>query len=234
MTPVVAVRDLRKSYVLGDQTVNALAGVDLTIDHGEFVAVTGPSGSGKSTFMHVVGLLDQPTSGEYAFDGQDVARLGPDERALIRSQKLGFVFQSYNLLSRTSAVENVELPMIYAGVDETKRRAAALEALRVVGLADKAMHHPNQLSGGQQQRVAIARSLVNSPMLVLADEPTGALDTASSNDIMALFSQLNRERGVTIMLVTHEPDIAAQAKRIVSFRDGKIVADRANEPVIAR
>jgi putative ABC transport system ATP-binding protein len=226
MTPVVAVNNLVKDYPMMDHTVRALDGVDLTINPGEFVAVMGPSGSGKSTFMHIVGMLDRPTSGIYNFEGREVSSLSTDDLADTRSHRLGFVFQAYNLLPRTTAVENVELPMVYAGVDPQLRRAAALEALGLVGLAQVANHQPNQLSGGQQQRVAIARSLVNNPGLILADEPTGALDTKSSEDVMALFRRLNEERGITIMLVTHEPDVAAHAKRIVTFRDGKILSDR--------
>ncbi|HEX3465202.1 MAG TPA: ABC transporter ATP-binding protein [Candidatus Elarobacter sp.] len=239
MTPVVDVRALRKVYPLdGGEDVVALRGVDLTIDPGEFVAVMGPSGSGKSTFMHIVGLLDRPTSGEYRFAGNEVSALGADALADLRSRALGFVFQAYNLLPRTTAIENVELPMVYAGVPAATRRKAALEALDAVGLAKYAQHQPNQLSGGQQQRVAIARSIVNQPQLILADEPTGALDTASSEDVMALFRRLNEERGMTVMLVTHEPDVAAHARRLVSFRDGHIVSDeavqdRAKEKVIA-
>ena len=226
MTPVVEVHDLTKIYPLdGGQDVVALRGVDLTIDPGEFIAVMGPSGSGKSTFMHIVGFLDRATSGSYRFAGTDVLRLDKDARADLRSRSLGFVFQSYNLLARTSAVENVELPMVYAGVPAGQRRRAAMEALDAVGLATFAQHQPNQLSGGQQQRVAIARSIVNQPHLVLADEPTGALDTASSEDVMALFKRLNLERGMTVMVVTHEPDVAAHARRLVSFRDGRIVSD---------
>jgi putative ABC transport system ATP-binding protein len=226
VTPVVAVRDLRKVYPLeGSEGVVALRGVDLTIDPGEFVAVMGPSGSGKSTFMHIVGFLDRPTSGTYRFAGDDVSGLNGDALADLRSRALGFVFQSYNLLPRTTALENVELPMIYAGVPAAERRRAGLEALDAVGLAKFAGHHSNQLSGGQQQRVAIARSIVNQPNLILADEPTGALDSASSEDVMALFRRLNEERGMTVMLVTHEPDVAAHAKRLVTFRDGIIVGD---------
>ncbi|MBV8580667.1 MAG: ABC transporter ATP-binding protein [Candidatus Eremiobacteraeota bacterium] len=229
MTPVVEVRDLRKVYPLeGGEDVVALRGVDLTIEPGEFVAVMGPSGSGKSTFMHIVGLLDRPTSGTYAFAGHEVSALPSDALADLRSRALGFVFQAYNLLPRTTAIENVELPMVYAGIPAAERRRAALEALDAVGLAKYAQHQPNQLSGGQQQRVAIARSIVNRPQLILADEPTGALDTASSEDVMALFQRLNDERGMTVMLVTHEADVAAHARRLVTFRDGHIVAD---EPV---
>ena len=226
-TPVVDVRGLQRIYPLAEEPVVALGGVDVRIDPGEFVAVMGPSGSGKSTFMHIVGFLDRPTAGRYLFNGRDVTELDEDALADIRSRELGFVFQAYNLLPRTSAIENVALPMLYAGVPERERRAAALAALDEVGLARYAHHHPNQLSGGQQQRVAIARSLVNSPSLILADEPTGALDVRSTGDVMALFERLNRERGITIMIVTHEPEVAAHAKRIVTFRDGRVVEDRA-------
>jgi putative ABC transport system ATP-binding protein len=229
MQPVVRVEQLRKVYTLGDEQVVALANVDLTINAGEFVAVMGPSGSGKSTFMQIVGLLDEPAAGVYRFEDRDASHLTPDERADIRSRRLGFVFQSYNLLSRTSALENVELPMVYAGVPERDRRRIALEKMEIVGVAHLASHNPNQMSGGQQQRVAIARALVNSPALILADEPTGALDTKTSEDVMRIFRELNDEQGITIMLVTHEPDVADHARRIVTFRDGRVVSDRMNE-----
>jgi putative ABC transport system ATP-binding protein len=229
MARVVEVSDLTKVYDLGGERVHALRGVDLTLDAGDFVAVMGPSGSGKSTFMHVVGLLDTPSSGVYRFEGADVSTLRADERADIRGRRLGFVFQAYNLLPRTSAVENVELPMVYAGMPEAERRRIAMDKLDLIGIPHLANHHPNQMSGGQQQRVAIARALVNDPGLILADEPTGALDTQTSKDIMSLFSRLNEEQGITIMLVTHEPDVAAYARRIVAFRDGSITSDTRNE-----
>ena len=236
MTPVVQVRNLSKIYPLeGGDDVVALRGVDLDIEAGEFLAVMGPSGSGKSTFMHIVGLLDRPSAGSYRFAGHDVTTLGKDQLADLRSRALGFVFQAYNLLPRTTAVENVELPMIYAGVLAAERRDKAMAALDAVGLVKYAQHQPNQLSGGQQQRVAIARSIVNQPQLILADEPTGALDSASSEDVMALFKRLNAERGITVMLVTHEPDVAAHARRLVTFRDGVIISDAptAKEVVLA-
>ncbi|MBV8067914.1 MAG: ABC transporter ATP-binding protein [Candidatus Eremiobacteraeota bacterium] len=229
MAAVVEVRDLRMEYAMGSDTVHALRGVNLTVEPGEFVAVMGPSGSGKSTFMHIVGLLDTPTEGTYRFEGAEVSGLSADERADIRGRRLGFVFQAYNLLPRTTALENVELPMIYAGTSEAQRAAIALEKLDMVGIAQLANHHPNQMSGGQQQRVAIARALVNDPGLILADEPTGALDTKSSQDVMRIFSRLNEEDGMTIMLVTHEPDVAAYGRRIVTFRDGLITGDAINE-----
>jgi putative ABC transport system ATP-binding protein len=224
--PVVDVRVLRKVYVLGDHALPALDGVTLRIDHGEFVVVMGPSGSGKSTFMHIVGLLDRPSSGRYLFEGVDVTELSSDELADIRCRRLGFVFQSYNLLARTSAVENVELPVLYAGAPFATRRRAALEALDAVGLADFAEHVPSQLSGGQQQRVAIARALVNQPTLILADEPTGALDSRSGKEIMDLFNRLNDERGITVLTVTHDRDVASHGKRLVTFRDGQLMGDR--------
>jgi putative ABC transport system ATP-binding protein len=229
MEPVLNVTNLTKRYVLGDAEVRALDGIDLTLERGEFVAIMGPSGSGKSTFMQIAGLLDTPTSGTYRFEGDDVSSLDGDARAAIRSRRLGFVFQAYNLLPRTSALENVELPMVYAGVPEHERTNVALEMMALVGVDKLAQHNPNQMSGGQQQRVAIARSLVNNPAMILADEPTGALDTKTSNEVMRIFKRVNEERGTTIMLVTHEPDIAAYAQRIVTFRDGRIVGDAIND-----
>ncbi|MBV8331746.1 MAG: ABC transporter ATP-binding protein [Candidatus Eremiobacteraeota bacterium] len=226
---VLSVRDLRKLYVLGESAVQALDGIDLTLERGEFVAIMGPSGSGKSTFMQIAGMLDTPTSGEHLFEGADVSSLDADARAAIRSRRLGFVFQAYNLLPRTTALDNVELPMVYAGVPDAQRRQTALEKMTLVGVDRLADHHPNQMSGGQQQRVAIARALVNDPALILADEPTGALDTKTSADVMRILARLNEEQGSTIMLVTHEPDIAAYAGRIVTFRDGRIVADVRND-----
>jgi putative ABC transport system ATP-binding protein len=229
MSSVVRVEKLRKVYTLGDDEVVALGGVDLTIEKGEFLAVMGPSGSGKSTFMQIIGLLDNPTSGTYRFEETDAANLDADARADIRSRRLGFVFQSYNLLPRTTAQENVELPMVYAGVPEEERARIAIEKMEIVGVAQLAKHNPNQMSGGQQQRVAIARSLVNNPALILADEPTGALDSKTSEDVMRIFRELNEKQGITIMLVTHEADIAMHARRIVTFRDGHIVSDNVNQ-----
>jgi putative ABC transport system ATP-binding protein len=232
--PVVRTIDLHKDFTMGGQIVHAVDGVSITLEQGEFVAMMGPSGSGKSTFMHIIGLLDAPTSGQYELNGVEVATLGKDALAALRRNKLGFVFQAYNLLARTSAVENVELPLLYAGVPDAERRRRATEALGIVALSDRLSNQPNQLSGGQQQRVAIARAIVNNPSLILADEPTGALDTAASLDIMALFRRLNLEHGITILLVTHEPDIAAHADRLLSFRDGRVVADeRTQRPVQA-
>ncbi len=229
MEPVVDVRGLRKLYTLGQEEIGALAGVDLRIDAEEFVAVMGPSGSAKSTFMQIVGMLDSPSSGSYHFEGRDVSRLTADERAAIRSSRLGFVFQSYNLLARTTALENVELPLLYATHPVREREQIARAQMHLLGIEHLAKHFSNQMSGGQQQRVAIARALVNGPALILADEPTGALDTKTSDEVMALFGELNRERGITILLVTHEADIAAYAKRIVRFRDGLIISDRIND-----
>jgi len=225
---LIVVRDLIKDYVVGDVVVHALRGVSLEIAHGEFVAVMGPSGSGKSTFMHLVGCLDRPTNGRYLLDGVDVSSLERDQRAEIRNQKIGFVFQGFNLLARTSARENVELPLAYAGMSGRDRAARAMAALEAVGLGDRADHHPSQLSGGQQQRVAIARALVGNAPLLLADEPTGNLDSRTSEEVMGILCRMNAERGITVVLVTHEPDIAQFAKRVVVFRDGNIDSDRVN------
>ena len=223
--PVIQLDHIHKTYTMGDVDVHALRGVSLTIREGEFVAIMGASGSGKSTTMNIIGCLDQPTRGHYILDGQDVSEMSKDERADIRCQKIGFVFQGFNLLARTSALENVELPMLYAGVETTQRGQRAIEALAAVGLAGREQNHPNQLSGGQQQRVAVARALVNNPALILADEPTGNLDSRTSVEVMEIFQRLNRERGITLILVTHEPDIAEYAQRVVVFKDGKIKKD---------
>ena len=225
---LIETQHLMKVYELGDSAVRALDDVSLTVAHGEFVAIMGPSGSGKSTFMNVIGCLDVPTGGKYLLDGLDVGDRDRDELAEIRNKKIGFVFQGFNLLPRTSAVENVELPLLYNGSPPRERRQRAMEALKAMGLEGREHHHPNQLSGGQQQRVAIARALVNRAPLILADEPTGNLDTRSSVEIMELVVKLNRESGITIILVTHEPDIAAFSRRIIKFRDGLVVSD---EPV---
>ncbi len=225
---VISVRNLIKTYVVGEVEVRALRGVDLEIERGEFIAVTGPSGSGKSTFMHIAGCLDRPTSGQYFLDGDDVSRMSRDQLAIVRNKKIGFVFQGFNLLSRTSALDNVELPLLYAGTSKASdRHARAMEVLKAVGLENRADHHPNQLSGGQQQRVAIARALINNPSILLADEPTGNLDTKTSIEVMDIFQRLNRERGITVLLITHEQDIAEYGTRIVTFRDGHVVADHA-------
>jgi putative ABC transport system ATP-binding protein len=229
--PVIKLDHIHKIYRMGDIEVHALRGVSLSIRQGEFVAVMGVSGSGKSTMMNIIGCLDQPTRGTYILDGHDVSTLSKDDRADIRNRKIGFVFQGFNLLSRTSAIENVELPMLYAGIATAERRSRAQEALEAVGLAGRENNHPNQLSGGQQQRVAIARALVNHPTIILADEPTGALDSRTSVEVMEIFQRLNRERGITLLLVTHEHDIAEYAQRVVIFRDGKI---RSDEPVLHR
>lgn len=222
---VIQLENIHKTYTMGDVQVHALRGVSLTIREGEFVAIMGASGSGKSTTMNILGCLDRPTKGSYILDGQDVSEMSKDDRADIRSRKIGFVFQGFNLLSRTSALENVELPMLYAGVSGSQRHARAMESLAAVGLAGREQNHPNQLSGGQQQRVAVARALVNDPALILADEPTGNLDSRTSVEVMEIFQRLNRERGISLILVTHEQDIAQYAQRVVIFKDGKIRKD---------
>jgi putative ABC transport system ATP-binding protein len=227
MSPVISVRDLTKTYKVGEHSVHALRSISLDIEQGEFVSVIGPSGSGKSTLMHILGCLDQPTSGQYILDGRDVSRLTDDEVSLVRNQKIGFVFQGYNLLTRTSALENVELPLLYGGANlsASERRHRAMAALTAVGLESRADHHPNQLSGGQQQRVAIARALLNHPTILLADEPTGNLDSKTSVEVMDIFQSLQRERGITIVLITHEMDVAQYGSRLISFKDGRIVSD---------
>ncbi len=230
---IVVTEGLTKDYHLGPHTVHALRGVSVTLERGEFVAVMGPSGSGKSTFMNLLGCLDTPSAGRYVLDGEDVAGLSADTLARIRNAKIGFVFQMFNLLPRTSALENVELPLLYAGLPARERRARARARLEAVGLADREGHHPSQLSGGQQQRVAIARALVNDPAMILADEPTGNLDTRTSVEVLALLQKLNRG-GLTIVLVTHEPDIATYVGRHLIFRDGRLKSDeRVDAPVDA-
>lgn len=222
---LIEIRDLYKIYNLGDSEVRALDGVSTAIGEGDFLAIMGPSGSGKSTFMNILGCLDKPTSGEYFLKGENVANLDRDQLSEIRNREIGFVFQGFNLLPRTSALENVELPMLYNGINAPERRARALSALKRVGLEGREHHHPNQLSGGQQQRVAIARAMVNQAPLILADEPTGNLDTKTSLEIMDLFTRLNGEEGITVIIVTHEPDIAEYCKRVIRFLDGKMVSD---------
>jgi putative ABC transport system ATP-binding protein len=229
---IIATEGISKDYRLGPHTVHALRGVSVTIEPGEFVAVMGPSGSGKSTFMNLLGCLDRPTAGRYWLDGHDVARLSRDQLANVRNAKIGFVFQQFNLLPRTSALENVELPLLYGGISARDRRQRARARLDAVGLAEREHHHPSQLSGGQQQRVAIARALVNDPAVILADEPTGNLDTRTSVEILALLQRLNRE-GLTIVLVTHEPDIATYASRHLVFRDGRLKSDERTVPLDA-
>lgn len=226
---VISVQNLTKTYVVGEVRVEALRGVTVDIEAGEFVSATGPSGSGKSTFMHILGCLDRPTGGQYLLDGRDVSKLSKDDLAAIRNKKIGFVFQGFNLLSRTTALDNVELPLLYNGGSGRgrDRRTRALAALAAVGLGDRAHHYPNQLSGGQQQRVAIARALINEPAILLADEPTGNLDSRTSIEVMGIFQKLNTERGITILVITHEHDIAEYGSRVISFRDGRIVKDHA-------
>ena len=225
---LIELKNICKSYPLGDEQLQILKGINLQIEKGEFVAIMGPSGSGKSTCMNILGCLDKPSGGTYILDGKRVDGLSSDELAEIRNQKIGFVFQGFNLLPRTSALENVELPMVYGGVDAVERRKKAETALEDVGLKERMHHQPNQLSGGQQQRVAIARAIVNEAPIIFADEPTGNLDTKMSVEIMALFKKLNEELGRTIILVTHEPDIAEYAKRIITFKDGNIISDVLN------
>ena len=225
---IIQVQDLTKVYRFGEGEVHALRGVSLSIQRGEFLAIMGPSGSGKSTFMNILGFLDQPTQGQYLLEGISGERLSRDERAEIRNQKIGFVFQGFNLLARTSALENVQLPMIYARTSTLKRKEMGIKALSEVGLAGREHHHPSQLSGGEQQRVAIARALVNQPSIILADEPTGNLDSKTSIEIMGIFQRLNRDLGITIIMITHEPDIALYAKRSIHFKDGVVVDDREN------
>ena len=225
MKKVIEVKNLIKTYQTGDTSFNALNNVSLDIEEGEFVAIMGASGSGKSTLMNMLGCLDKPTSGKYYLDGIDVSTMSLDELAIIRNRKLGFVFQGFNLISRTTALDNVQLPMIYAGIKESERIERAKKALQIVGLAARENHMPNQMSGGQQQRVAIARAIVNDAPIILADEPTGNLDTKTSIEVMEFFVSLNEQHGKTIVLVTHEPDIAEYCKRVVKFRDGKIESD---------
>ncbi len=224
MASVIALSDIRRVFTMGDQQFEALKGISFAVETGEFVAIMGASGSGKSTCMNILGCLDRPTAGAYLLDSLEVGGMSPDQLAAIRNRKLGFVFQGFNLLARTPALENVELPLIYAGIHAKERHVRALAALEQVGLAGKENNHPSQLSGGQQQRVAIARALVNSPAVILADEPTGNLDSATSDEIMQLFTRLNQQ-GITIIMVTHEHDVAAHAGRQITFRDGKIIGD---------
>jgi putative ABC transport system ATP-binding protein len=225
MSAVIEIKDLVKDYKLGDVPVHVLKGISLEIERGDFVAIMGPSGSGKSTLMNILGCLDKPTSGIYKLDGTSVGELDRDQLAEIRNRKIGFVFQQFNLLARTTAAENVELPLMYTETPAAERRARAMKALQAVGLASREEHHPSQLSGGQQQRVAIARSLVNDPKIILADEPTGALDSKTSVEIMAIFQRLNREQGITMIVVTHEPDIAAYSNRNIHCKDGYLQLD---------
>jgi putative ABC transport system ATP-binding protein len=227
--PLVDIKDIHKSFRLGDEDVEILHGVNLSVEKGEFVAMMGPSGSGKSTTMNILGCLDRPTSGTYVLEGKNVEDLDNDELADIRNSTIGFVFQGFNLLQKTSALENVELPLLYAGIGGKERRERAIKALEEMGLSDRMDHDPSQLSGGQQQRVAIARGIVNRAPILMADEPTGNLDSKTSDEIMSLFCKLNDEDGITIILVTHEPDVAAYAKRILHFKDGVIMDDAVNK-----
>ncbi len=227
--PLIDLRKIHKTYEMGDTLVHALDDVTIAVERGDFVAVMGSSGSGKSTLMNIIGCLDRPTSGSYRLDGVDVAGLGRDELAAIRNRTIGFVFQSFNLLTRTSALENVELPLLYAGTPTKERVACAREALNRVGLADREHHHPSQLSGGQQQRVAIARALVSQPKVIFADEPTGNLDSRTSVEVMRLFQELG-DVGITVVLVTHEPDIALYAHRVIVMRDGRVRSDKRQTP----
>jgi putative ABC transport system ATP-binding protein len=230
---MISVTDLCKTYKMGDIEVRAVCGVSFSVDKGEFVAIIGHSGSGKSTLMNLLGCLDTPTSGTYSLDGIETHSLGEDDLALLRSIKLGFVFQQYNLLPRHTALRNVEMPLIYRGVPAGKRRERAVAALRMVGMEERMQHRPNELSGGEQQRVAIARALVGSPSVILADEPTGALDTRTSGDIMGILQSLNRQQGLTVIVVTHEPDVAAYAHRLLTLRDGELISDEITAPATA-
>jgi putative ABC transport system ATP-binding protein len=230
---LLSVTDLTKTFALGQTKVHALRQVSLDIERGEFVAIMGSSGSGKSTFMNLLGCLDTPTSGSFRLDIQDVSRLSSNKLAAIRNQKIGFVFQQFNLLPRTTALENVELPLVYRGLRRRERKRRAREVLAMVGPSEREYHHPSQLSGGQQQRVAIARPLVNNPVLLLADEPTGALDSATSHEIMSTFVRLNESSGLTIVVVTHEPDVARYARRVVQFKDGVLISDTPNDERMA-
>ena len=228
---MIQLDSVTKVYNMGSVEVNALRGIDLKIEPGEFIAIMGPSGSGKSTLMNILGCLDQPSGGSYRLDGLSVAQMNDDQLAEVRNRKIGFVFQNYNLLARTSAIDNVEIPMVYAGVSLADRHRKAVDALKSVGLAERLHHKPNQLSGGEQQRVAIARSLVNEPSIILADEPTGNLDSRTGREIISIFQHLNRDRGMTIIFVTHDPEVAACTRRIVRLRDGLVVGEElVNQP----